>query len=65
MRLQGFIPLCHFPMTFVYADQGEECSVSLVPWCRCPFLGSSCTAFTEALIRTANETTLLLDLMVW
>lgn len=28
-------------------------------------MGSSCPAFTEALVRTANETVLLLDLMVW
>lgn len=32
--------------------------------CRCPFVGSSCTAFTESLVRTANESMLLLDLMV-
>lgn len=49
-------------MTFVYADQGEKCSVSLLS--RCPFLGSSCATFTEALVRTANETVVLLDLMV-
>lgn len=42
-------------MTFVYADQGEKCSVHLLSRCGCPFWGSSCTAFTEPLVRTANE----------